>query len=119
MYVHVGKKVYSEAEIECMSVAQITELQQYIREQQLFTSNKVDVAKVLMIEDNPVKDVEYFAYKKKLRILNSVAMYLAGIKKEKNIEQNKSEDKELISILREWVGEDKFQEACTMVRNKE
>ena len=46
-------------------------------------------------------------------------MYLAGIKKEKNIEQNKSEDKELISILREWVGEDKFQEACTMVRNKE
>ena len=118
MYVRVGKKVYSEYEIENMSVEEISKIQQHVREQQLFTSNKIDEAKVLMFEDNPIEDTEYFAYKKKLRILNSVAMYLAGIKKKKNIEQNNRKDKELISILREWVGEDKFHEACVIVHSK-
>ena len=119
MYVRVGKKVYSEAEIESMSVHQISELQQYIREQQLFTSNKVDAAKILMAEDNPIEDTEYFAYKKKLRILNSVAMYLAGIKKKKNMEMNKTEKEHLIQILRSMVTEEQFQEACAMIHNKE
>lgn len=118
MYVRVGKKVYSEAEIESMSVSQISKLQQYIREQQLFTSNKVDAAKILMAEDSPIEDAEYFAYKKKLRILNNVAMYLAGIKKKKNIERHEREGKELITILRGWVGENRFQEACSMIHNK-
>ena len=118
MYVRVGKTVYQESDIEAMSADQIMNVQQYIRDQQLFTSNKIDAAKVSMAEDAPIEDREYFALKKKLRILNNVALYLAGIRKKRNIEQSKGEDKLLIAILREWVGEDRFLEACAIVNNK-
>lgn len=118
MYVRVGKKVYSEYEIENLSVEEISKIQQHVREQQLFTSNKIDEAKLLMGEDNPISDIDYFSYKKKLRILNSVATYLAGIKKKRNAVVNKTENERLIQILRSVVTEEQFQEACAMVHGR-